>query len=350
MPVMRNFLIRIFTAMLLAFPLFAEAQGVDYYKGDVYGALQKAKTEGKALLVECYAGWNNKSCWMNQMINTNKKVNAFLSENFIIWQIDTRTNAGAKFAVDYQVNDYPSIFVFNHSGNVIDKVDKAMEPDDFIKTLEEDLFILSGSNLWKLEQLEKAAQSGDREKADEVFAEYVNKVDKEFLLNRSHRWVFDDRTITFYGSTSFFFMINNRKELSETLQDSIDIDGYIYSVLYDKMKELLLDRNACDTVVLQEVAYLSEELLPKNTLLPLFKPTVMALAHADLDNYILCLDRLIESAPDEDGPTLAYSLAIVSENGTSSQKTYAKSIVHRLMNDSRDPSISASLQVLYNNL
>jgi len=344
---MRKFLV-IFSLLVLSF--FAKAQGVDYYKGDVYEALLSAKQQGKALLVECYAGWNNKSRWMNEMINTNKDVLVFLSENFVVWQIDTRTIEGAKFAVDYQVNDYPSIFVFNRSGNVVDKVDRAMEPDDFIRNLEEDLFTMSGTNLWKLEQLEKAAQTGDREKADEVFFEYMNKVGRENLLNKSHRWVFDDRTITFYGSNAFFFMVNNRQELSTTPQDSIEVDGYIFSAIYDKMKEMLLDQNACDTNLLKEVAYMAEELLPRNHLLPLFPPTITAYVTEDFDNYLHLLNILIESAPDEDGPTLAYSLAIISEKGTSSQKTYAKSIVHGLMNNSKDPSTSASLEVLYNNL
>lgn len=336
--------------LLLVLSPFAKAQGVDYFKGDVYDALLKAKNQGKVLLVECYAGWNNKSRWMNEMINSDDRVLEFLAENFIVWQIDTRTKGGAKFAVDYKVNDYPSLFVFNRSGSVIDKIDKAMEADDFIRTLEEDLFTLKGGNLWKLEQLEKAAQSGDREKTDAVFSEYLSKIGREEILNKSHRWVFDDPAITFYGSTAFFFMIDNRRELSSTPQDSIEVDGYIFSALYARMKEMLLDHNECDTVRLKEVSYLAEELLPKNHLLPLFPPAIVAFAKADYDSYLHHIDMLIESVPDEEGPTLAYTLSVITENGTVSQKTYAKSIVHRLMNSAKDPSVSASLQLLYEKL
>ncbi len=326
------------------------AQGVQYFQGDVYDALLEAKKQKKLLLVECYAGWNYKSRWMNEMMNGSSKVLDFFSSNVVVWQIDTSTPGGAKFAVDYQVTDYPSIFIFNQSGVVINKIDKAMEPDEFINTIEDDIFALDGKNLWKVEQLEKFASSGDKEGADRVFTEYSQKLGKEHLMKPSNRWVFQNRTITYYYSTAFDFVLENRKEISKNPSDSIFFYGVVHDVMHDFFMESLLSSSISDTAKLQRIAQFTLTILPVDDPVNLFPAVIKSYIMKDYDLYISSLEKLISSMPEHEGPKLACTLSFISEVGTNSQKAAAKAILLQQIQMSTNSSISASLEILYNSL
>lgn len=334
---------------LLVLAEFSAAQGVDYFQGDVYSALQTAKKEGKLLLVECYAKWNYKSRWMNEMINTSKKVSEFLDENAIVWQVDTETPGGAQFAQDYKVLDYPSIYVFNKNGSVVNKIDRAMEPEDFIQVLEKDIFALDGGNVWKMTQLEKVAESGDRLRSDKLFGEYLSKVGREDVLKHSHRWIFENSNITFYGSTAFQFLLENRAALSENEKDSVEINGIIHRVMYEYLLEILPEEYD-EEVDVEFVSDFVAEILPGDTVLSLLCDLVRSGKTKNYDRFISVIEVLVSTLPEDDSQRMVFHLSQVANNGTTRQKMAARSIVREQMTLSKNPSLSASLKILLNSL
>lgn len=198
----------ILMSMLFALPLMGRAEGVDFYKGTVYEALDVARSEGKLLLVEFYAPWSHKSRWMHDNVLLKSGVNQW----FIVVSVDTNSEAGAALAVEYQVADYPVLLVCNAGGVVLDKIDRTLELADFEARLQTVRISTDRQSVRQLQQIFTLSDSDDpatKKKVNELVDRYISSQDTDVLTSASHWDLFATSSITYYGSPSYKFLAQN---------------------------------------------------------------------------------------------------------------------------------------------
>lgn len=198
----------IFFSILFVLPLMGRAEGVDFYKGSVAQAMDEARAQGKMLLVEFYASWSHKSRWMHQSVLSKSNVN----QQFIVVSLDTSTEEGSAYAIQYEVSDYPVILVCTSSGVVIDKIDQTLEIADFEARLATAHLSTDKQSVRQLKQIFSLCESEDpqtRIKVNDLVKSYLVDQASATLLSQSHWDLFAVSFITYYGSASYDFLIRN---------------------------------------------------------------------------------------------------------------------------------------------
>lgn len=207
---MRRVILILFT--LLTLPLVGQAKGVTYFKGTVYQALDHASRNGKLLLVEFYAEWSYKSRWMRE----NTIFKSDLDGNFIVVAVETTSVEGAKLARAYEVKDYPNLLIFDGNGGVIDRIDRTMTVDDFTTRLSQARLSVDGYSALQLRQIFTAASNGKHEEMNSLVDRYFRsfggrKIDVHALSD-----IFSSKSINYYGSVAFYYMISHREQFDTT--------------------------------------------------------------------------------------------------------------------------------------
>lgn len=237
---------------LLTLPAVAEVKGVTYFQGTVTQALEEAARKGKLLLVEFYAPWSYKSRWAHDNMMNNSEL---LSE-FIIFSQETASVDGAALANAYEVYEYPNILIFNKNGNVLDRIDRTMEPEDFETRLSQVLLATDGRSTLQLRQIYMAATKDDEQSRIELnvmvnsylYAFYKRKLDVTTIMD-----IFTSTSINYYGSEAFRFMTNNRE-----MFDSVFVEDRTRDLLLDVLLGFVTGTNVYDELKIKEIVDFSE--------------------------------------------------------------------------------------------
>lgn len=307
------------------------AQGVDVYKrGDIYNALDYAKRQRKLLLVEFYAPWSHQSVWFNEMMNSSSDLIKALDDNFVVFQFDTKTDVGADFANRYSVNGYPLLLVFNRNGDVIYKIDKTLEPADFIETLNTVIMQQNGSVVWKIAQLDAAIENQDYTKADEVFGQLYKSVEND-IFNRHYWRFFEDKTVTFFQSNSYNVLTDNRDKF-ET--DSLIVDNRIKNIIRGLIMPFLIQSQPLDSVAIKiikdeivrlklndEQSYVMLEMIDNRNA-------------KNVGKYLQNCEHLLNMMDEDMGFSIILTLDFIADYGSKDQCSRAKKIVEYQMQKS----------------
>lgn len=152
------------TLLFLSVAHFANAQGIDFFKGSFEEALEAAKKEGKLVFIDAYAVWCGPCKRMARDVFPDAQVGKFYNKNFVSIKMDMEKGEGLKFRQKYPVSAFPTLFYLDDKGDVVQKVKGARQAAGFI-------------TLGK-QALQKADRSG-------VFADEYEKGkrDPEFIYN-----------------------------------------------------------------------------------------------------------------------------------------------------------------------
>lgn len=293
-------LLIIFVA-LLAIPFGAQAKGVTYFQGTIYEALQEASVTSRLLLVEFLAPWNYKSRWAHDnMLN-----NSTLSDNFVLYSIETTTVEGAELATTYEVFNYPNILIFNKSGNVIDRIDRTMSPEDFTTRLSQIMLSTDGHSTLQLRQIYMAASNGDLDELNSLAAKYLStfegsKQDVSTLMD-----LFTSTSINYYGSATFDYMNAHRASF-----DSVFIDTKINELLTEAVLAYISGIKDFNKEQLDQVVSLSRTYSCSDHISSLARLAAMRQAN-DAIGFIQLLDRMADKLPSKYLYPLVLSLDFV---------------------------------------
>lgn len=207
---MRRVILILFT--LLALPFVAQAKGVTYFKGTVYQALDHASRNGKLLLVEFHADWNYKSRWMRE----NTILKSDLDDHFVVVAVETTSVDGAKLARMYEVKDYPNLLIFDKNGGVIDRIDRTMTLEDFTTRLSQVRLSVDGYSALQLRKIFTAASNGDNEETNALVQRYFNSLGARKIDVHALSDLFSSKSINYYGSVAFDYMITHREQFDTT--------------------------------------------------------------------------------------------------------------------------------------
>lgn len=321
------------------------SQGISYFQsGDIYSALNFANSQKKLLIVEFHAPWNYRSTWMNNMMNQTPQVFAKLNEEFVVFQFDTQTPQGAKFAATYSVTDYPNILIFNRSGDVIDKIEKNMDPIDFMEHLDQVQFNTDGGAVWRLQQIISAAENNKVNEVDALFASLKAKYNDK-IITKPFWTLFSNDKITYYYSPALDFLLANLGEYRKNLGVEL-VDKRLNAVFQQTILSYLFTNNNADSMIIDDLNNLVDNCQLQSEVFDYAAIMIKSRAKNDISTYLITYPKLSAKLPEDMGFSLVLTLELVADNGTADQKKAAKRLVEQQMQASSIPTQLELLQTL----
>lgn len=306
--------------------LGAEARkGVQYLDLPPYEALSKAQSANRMLLVEFYAPWNSRSSWMHDKVMADSAIGEFVNRHFVSTFIDTQSEAGAQLALDYQVFAYPTIVIFDTRGNVLDKIDVALDAEDFENRLLSVIMAADGSGGWQLRMCFSAIESGDIQQAHTYAKEYLDRHSVEQVINSVAWPLFSNNSITYYGSYTFSYMVKHLELMREKMGRGV-VDTQLNAKLLDAMLPFAVQALEPDSVKMDGIVALSDS-LQLTTFSRNLRDLVYYKQNQQIDNVITQTIYLIDHLPESMRLQLTLGLDIVAEKGSKEQRNTASKIV-----------------------
>lgn len=309
----------------------ASAEGLRYYGNDPYAVLNEAQKQRKMLLVEFYAPWNYKSRWMNENVLGHASMRGMIEEHFLPVQVLTDTEDGGKLAAVYQVTDYPAIVIFSANGDVLDKIDKPLDRDDFRKRMEALFLVTGGGNMRWLNQAYAAAEAGDIENADVFAGQYLRSQTPEQVINSVVWPMFQNSQITYYYSSAFDYLLAHIGRFRDTIGLS-QVNDVVSEILVKAMLGYVVGSAAYDSAAMSQIAAIAgkEGLLVAGALRSAAE-IVQIREEGNLALYVARLSLLLDQFPESMQFQMAMTLEIVAEKGTRDERKAAADIIASLI-------------------
>jgi len=122
-----------FLLLLLSFN-FVNAQGIQFFEGDLAAAKKAAKKDNKLIFIDSYTTWCGPCKWMAKNSFTDKEVGALFNDKFIPFKLDMEKGEGLDFAKEYNVQAYPTLVYIDSDGNLMHKQVGALNPAQLLQS------------------------------------------------------------------------------------------------------------------------------------------------------------------------------------------------------------------------
>ncbi|MGB1242014.1 MAG: thioredoxin family protein [Chitinophagales bacterium] len=96
-------------------------KAMQFERGPLQIALDKAKKENKPVFVDFYTTWCGPCKMMEKTVFTKSNVSKFYNKNFINIKIDAEKGEGRNLAAKYNVAGFPCLIYLDGNGKVIHK-------------------------------------------------------------------------------------------------------------------------------------------------------------------------------------------------------------------------------------
>jgi thioredoxin-related protein len=150
---------------------FSHAQGILFVKGSYEELKAKAKEEHKQIFVDVYTTWCGPCKKMASEVFTRQDVGDFFNANFISVKLDAENEASHGFFTQYKASAYPTYFVLDADGQLLDQKVGSCSAESFIAMAKS---AMTGSLAYQQAELRKRWESGER--SYELVRDYIIKV------------------------------------------------------------------------------------------------------------------------------------------------------------------------------
>lgn len=231
---------RIFTLILylcLLTGLYAQNRAIRFEKGTLRETLDKAKTMGKTVFVDCYTTYCGPCKMMAQTVFKTDSVADFFNQNFVNLQLDMLSEDGKKYAGTYKIGAYPTFLLLKPDGEVMYKFVGGMDARKFM------VQIRKGMNPHNQEVLmDRTYASGKY--SDDFTRNYIRlklklfekeeaiKLSKDFLekktpverTSKDNWFLFTDRTLAGVHTDNMLYLLRHWNEFTKTIGQEIVYD------------------------------------------------------------------------------------------------------------------------------
>lgn len=89
--------------------------------------------------MDCYTEWCGPCKIMNEQVFTTKEVGDYFREHFVSLKIDMEKGEGITLGKKFDVRAYPTMFIFDVNGMVINRLQGARDAKTFLKEVKNSL-------------------------------------------------------------------------------------------------------------------------------------------------------------------------------------------------------------------
>jgi len=114
-------------------------EGIQFQNLTFEAALKLAAKEGKKVFMDCYTEWCGPCKIMNEQVFTTKEVGDYFREHFVSLKIDMEKGEGITLGKKFDVRAYPTMFIFDVNGMVINRLQGARDAKTFLKEVKNSL-------------------------------------------------------------------------------------------------------------------------------------------------------------------------------------------------------------------
>ncbi len=109
------------------------SQNIDFQEGTFEQVLAKAKRENKLVFMDCYTVWCGPCKKLAKEVFPQKKVSTFFNDNYVSLTMDMEKGEGIELAQYYNITAYPTLLFLDASGEVVDRIEGAVDADRLIE-------------------------------------------------------------------------------------------------------------------------------------------------------------------------------------------------------------------------
>ena len=226
------------TFILIFSYIFASAQGIKFFEGDLASVKKEAQKENKFIFIDAYTTWCGPCKWLSKSIFTQKEVGDFFNKNFVCYSMDMEKGEGIDFRKKFNIRAFPTLLFIDSLGNMVHRQAGAMK---------ENLLIELGKTALdpqnRLKELIERYKAGDREK--DFIQKYLDKTGMAFIDNKECAdWYFYTQSdkdlmssknielivllVVDANNRCFKFIVDNQEECEKLIGE--ELDEYIEKV------------------------------------------------------------------------------------------------------------------------
>ena len=109
------------------------SQNINFQEGTFEEVLAKAKSENKLVFMDCYTVWCGPCKKLAKEVFPRKEVSTFFNDNYISLTMDMEKGEGIELAQYYNITAYPTLLFLNASGEIVDRVEGAVNAYQLIE-------------------------------------------------------------------------------------------------------------------------------------------------------------------------------------------------------------------------
>jgi len=117
--------------MLLSQQVWTQS-GIDFFHGSYAEAQMKAEDEGKLIFMDAYATWCGPCKYMTRDVFPDSRLGALFNASFVSLKMDMEKGEGPRLARILRLRAYPTLFVMDAEGKVLEKVEGAMGAEQLL--------------------------------------------------------------------------------------------------------------------------------------------------------------------------------------------------------------------------
>ncbi|MEH0157698.1 thioredoxin family protein [Limibacter armeniacum] len=121
------------TISMLLLPIMLMAQGIEFEKGTLKEALEKAKQENKLLFIDGYAVWCGPCKKMDKTVFKEAEVGAYFKENLVALKVDVEKGEGPAIKEKYEIHGLPGYVFIDGEGEVVYRLSGFMPTEKFLE-------------------------------------------------------------------------------------------------------------------------------------------------------------------------------------------------------------------------
>ena len=192
----------------LLFPVYTNAQEINFEKGTWKESLAKSKAQNKPIFVDFFTTWCGPCKQLEQKVYSKPEVIQKMNANFINFKIDAEKGEGPQLAARFQVSAYPFLVWTDKNENVLLTDAGYMPVGEFMKSVDN---ALNQYREGRLEDYETQYRAGKRDA--NFLADFINKrkalmmdnqdLVEQYLLAIPASEQFSEKTLKLVANNSF---------------------------------------------------------------------------------------------------------------------------------------------------
>lgn len=282
-------LVLLFFYMFLIVQLIAQT---NFQELNLAKALEKANSERKMVLVDCYTSWCGPCKIMASSILPLKEVGDFLNERFVCVKYDMEKGEGPEIAKKYGVEAYPTFLLLKADGTLIQSlVGMTSTGEEFvykvklalgdISTVKMDSLYASGNRMTRfvLSYLKALQATKQFDKARVVSSELVKNLNDSQKAFATYWFIYEDVNVSPIGSENVEYLLEHADDFRKGVGVE-PVNAKLAALFETQLEDIIRGRNK--NVSLADVEKIGQQLEACN--LP---------GREDLSDYVVLAKAMI---------------------------------------------------------